>query len=83
MIDTVEHLDSGAVRWYRRYSDGFGIGGVYWPDSVSAEQSARSHPASMENVPASVINRMCCEAKSEADRAYLEARWDEAHGAKP
>lgn len=83
VVNTVEHLENGAVRWYRRYSDGFGIGGVYWPDDVCHEHSGRAHPATMENVSAVRIERMCCEATSEAERAYLEGRWDEVHGAKP
>lgn len=79
IVDKVEHLENGGIRWYRRYSDGFGIGGVYWPEDVAVDPAERTHPACMEGVSVSGIERMCCEAESEAERAYLESRWDEAH----
>jgi hypothetical protein len=76
LINTVEHLPNGAVRWYRRYSDGFGVGGVYWPDAEPVE-CVRNAPAEMHKVSSSAIRRMEDAARDEAERAYLESRWDD------
>lgn len=75
VINETRMLPDGRIYFRRRYSDGFGCEGCYRPDADDVPQPGMH--MDMARVSASEINRMCCEATSEAERADLESRWDE------
>lgn len=76
IVNEKQVLPDGRVYFRRRYSDGFAIEGVYHPDGDEVPRGRRY--TEMATKSAAVNERMCCEATSEADRAYLNSRWDEA-----
>lgn len=73
-IDERRVLPDGRIYFRRRYSDGSGVEGCYSPDGGCAPQPVGF--ADMANRPTAVVERMCCEATDEAERAYIESRWD-------
>jgi hypothetical protein len=80
ILDVREVRSNGSVYFRRRYKSGLGIEGVYLPEEPEPPAAERTSPLEMGRLSTSQINRLCCEADGEADRAYLEGRWDEAHG---
>lgn len=76
-------LSTGATEVIRVYPGDFCVTTIYpagyvKPEEADESSGGRSYPADMTNVSRSQVERLECDAKSDAERSYHESRWDAA-----